>query len=451
MVTGSAAQNPNSIKHVVIVGGGFAGLSCARKLGSKPNVRVTLLDKNNYQQFQPLLYQVATAILASGNIAFNLRGILHNHANVDVKMTEVTSIDPHTHMVETSHGQRYQGDYLVLAAGAQANFFGTPGAAEHSYPLYSLHDAQQLRSRILAMLESADRDPSLIDRGALNFVIVGGGATGAEMAGAFGDMLLTALKLEPGKRAYKNLGEGVGVGHIFLVDGGNAVLKAFSPKNQAYAGKMLEKRRVQLHLGTRVKEVGDGYVVLSDGAKILTHTVIWAGGLKAAELSGKVGIGTGQGGRIDVAPDLSVPGLTGVYALGDFANILGKDGQALPQLASVAQQSGKWCGKNILLDVAGKPREAFRYLDKGIMAMIGRSAAVAEVGEGKIIFQGIFGFVAWLGVHAVLLTSFQAKVEAFVSWGWTFIGGARGDALLDRPEELRVDWAADKVQGLGGE
>ncbi len=442
MVTGSAAQSPDGVKHVVIVGGGFAGLGCARKLGSKPNVRVTLLDKNNYQQFQPLLYQVATAILASGNIAFNLRGILHNHANVNVKMTEVTSIDPQTHTVETAQGQQYQGDYLVLAAGAQANFFGTPGAAEHSYPLYSLADAQRLRSRILAMLESADRDPSLIARGALNFVIVGGGPTGAEMAGAFGDMLLTALKLEPGKRGYKNLG--TAGGQIVLVDGGNAVLKAFSPKNQAYAAKMLEKRKVQLHLGTRVKEVGDGYVVLSDGAKILTHTVIWAGGLKAADLSGKVGFATGHGGRIDVAPDLSVPGLTGVYALGDFANILGKDGQALPQLASVAQQSGHWCAKNILLDIAGKPRQAFRYLDKGIMAMIGRNAAVAQVGESRIDLQGMIGFLAWLAVHALLLTSFEAKVEAFVAWAWTFIGGARGDALLDRPEELHIDWAADK-------
>src|SRR5271170_3831419 len=205
MVTGSAAQNPDGVKHVVIVGGGFAGLSCARKLGSKPNVRVTLLDKNNYQQFQPLLYQVATAILAAGNIAFNLRGILHNHANVDVKMTEVTSIDPQTHMVETTHGQRYRGDFLVLAAGSQANFFGTPGADQHTYPLYSLHDAERLRSRILAMLESADRDPSLVAKGALNFVVVGAGATGTEMAGAFGDMLQSSLKRKSSAQVYKNL------------------------------------------------------------------------------------------------------------------------------------------------------------------------------------------------------------------------------------------------------
>ncbi|AXC14800.1 NADH dehydrogenase [Acidisarcina polymorpha] len=444
-----SGQNAGSGKHVVIVGGGFAGLNCARHLGSKPGVRVTLLDKNNYQQFQPLLYQVATAILASGNIAFNLRGVLHNYPNVEVRMTEVTSIDPHTRTVETAEGQHYQGDCLVLAAGAQANFFGTPGAEEHSYPLYSLRDAQQLRSRILAMLESADRDPALIDKGALNFVIVGGGATGTEMAGAFGDMLLTALKLDPGRRSYKNLGGDGRIAKIFLVDGGDAVLKAFSPKNQAYAGRMLEKRRVQLHLKTRVKEVGDGYVVLSDGTKILTHTVIWAGGLKAVDLSGKLGIMPGKGGRLDVAPDLTVPGLDGVYALGDFANILGKDGKPLPQLASVAQQSGNWCAKNILHDVAGRPREAFRYLDKGIMAMIGQNSAVAEVGGGKIAFRGLIGFMAWLAVHAVLLTSFQARIEAFVAWAWTFIGGARGDALIDRPEELKIDWTAGKARGSG--
>ena len=201
MATAPFAQNPNSVKHVVIVGGGFAGLGCARKLGSKPGVRVTLLDKNNYQQFQPLLYQVATSIIPSGDIAFNLRGVLRSHANVEVKMTEVTSIDPQTHVVETAEGQRYQGDYLVLAAGSKANFFGTPGAEKYGYPLYSLDDAERLRSRILAMLESADRDPSLIAKGALNFVIVGGGPTGAEMAGAFGDMLNQALRESPGSEA----------------------------------------------------------------------------------------------------------------------------------------------------------------------------------------------------------------------------------------------------------
>src|SRR5580698_2950758 len=184
------------MNHVVIVGGGFAGLNCARKLAAHPDIRITLLDKNNFQQFQPLLYQVATAVLAPSNAAFSLRSVLRRHSNVDVKLGEAVSVDLKTRAIETAEGQKYQGDYLVLAAGSQPNFFGTPGADKHTYPLYSLHDAELLRSRIVAVLESADRDPSLIAKGALNFVIVGGGPTGAEMAGTLGDMVQNPLKQE---------------------------------------------------------------------------------------------------------------------------------------------------------------------------------------------------------------------------------------------------------------
>jgi len=355
-VTESTEQKPNRVKHVVIVGGGFAGLNCAKKLAANPNVRITLLDKNNYQQFQPLLYQVATAILAPSNIAFNLRRTLTDHANVDVKMTEVVSVDLNTCMVQAAQGQQYQGDFLVLAAGSQANFFGTPGADENSYPLYSLHDAERLRSRILAMLESADRDPSLIAKGALNFVIVGAGPTGTEMAGAFGDMLQESLKKETSRKGYRDLA--ADHAQILLVDAGHAVLSAFSPSSQTYAAKVLAERGVQIRLGTTVKEVGGGHVVLSDGTRIPTHTVIWAGGLKAASLSNHLGIKTGRGGRIDVQADLTVPGLTGIYALGDFANITGKDGKPLPQLASVAEQSGKPLAQTAPCDCLGRPGTA---------------------------------------------------------------------------------------------
>jgi len=438
----SAEQKPNQVKHVVIVGGGFAGLSCARKLAANPNIRITLLDKNNYQQFQPLLYQVATGILAPGNIAFNLRAALIGHSNVDVRMTEVVSVDLNARMVQTAQGQQYQGDFLVLAAGSQANFFGAPGADENSYPLYSLHDAERLCSRILAMLESVDRDPSLMAKGALNFVIVGAGPTGTEMAGAFGDMLQASLKRETSKKPYRNLA--ADQGQILVVDAGHAVLSAFSPPAQAYAAKALAERGVQVRLGTSVKEVGGGHVVLSDGAKIPAQTVIWAGGLKAASLSNNLGINTGHGGRIDVQADLTVPGLTGVYALGDFANIAGKDGKPLPQLASVAEQSGKCCAKNILSDIAGKPRDSFHYFDKGIMAMIGRNSGVAEVGEHRHELQGAIAFAAWLGVHAALLTSTRARIEAFLEWAWDYFGMARGNAILDHREELRINWNDDR-------
>ena len=437
-MTRSTEQQPTNTKHVVIVGGGFAGMHCARKLAANPNVRVTLLDKNNYQQFQPLLYQVATALLSPSNIAFSLRGIFKIHPNVDVKMTEVVSVDPKTHTVQTAQGEQYQGDFLVLAAGSQANFFGTPGADKNSYPLYSLRDAERLRSRILAVLECADRDPALLAKGALNFVIVGAGPTGTETAGAFGDMLHQAIKKRAGERVYKDLH--LDRAQVLLVDAGHAVLSAFSPSAQAYAAKMLDKRRVQLRMGTKVHEVGDGHVVLSDGTRIPTHTVIWAGGLKAAPLSNNSGIKTGHGGRIDVQADLSVPGLTGVYALGDFANIPGEDGKPLPQLASVAEQSGKWCAKNILSDIAGKPREAFRYFDKGIMAMIGQDSAVAEVGEHRHELHGTVAFAAWLGVHAALLSSTRARMEAFVEWAWDYLGRSRGDAILDQTEQMQINW-----------
>jgi NADH dehydrogenase len=231
---------------------------------------------------------------------------------------------------------------------------------------------------------------------------------------------------------------------ILLVDAGHAVLSTFSLSAQAYAAKMLEERGVQLRLGAKVKEVGAGHVVLSDGTRILTHTVIWAGGLKAATLSSNLGIKTGHGGRIDAQADLTVAGFPGIYVLGDFANITGKDGKPLPQLASVAEQCGKCCAKNILLDIAGEPRDSFQYFDKGIMAMIGRNSAVAEVGEHRHELHGAIAFAAWLGVHAVLLSSTRAKIEAFVEWAWDYFGAARGDAVLDRTEELRISWGDDE-------
>jgi NADH dehydrogenase len=430
-------QEPNRKKRAVIVGGGFAGLSCARQLASNPDVEITLIDKNNYQQFQPLLYQVATAMLAPSNAAFSLRSVLKPHANVDVKMAEVVSADLNARTVKTADGETYQGDFLVLAAGSQVNFFGTPGADKHTYPLYSVHDAELLRSHILALLESVDRDPSLIAQGALNFVVVGAGPTGVETSGALADLARRALK-----NMYRNLD--FTMVQVLLVDMCHNVLNGFSQKSQTYAGKTLEEHGVDVRLGNAIKDVHPGRVVLSDGTTISTRTVIWAGGLKASPLSNALGITPGHGGRIDVQPDFSVKGFPGVYALGDFANIAGADGKPLPQLASVAQQAGKYCGKEIASLIAGDAGKPFRYFDKGIMAMIGRSAAVAEVGEHHHEITGPIAFSAWLGVHAVLLTTARAKLEAFIEWAWDYFGGAHGDPVLDRPDQLNINWSDDE-------
>lgn len=432
-------QESKPQRHVVIVGGGFAGLNCARKLASHSGVRITLIDKNNYQQFQPLLYQVATAILSPSNAAFALRNVLQSDSNVDVKLGEVTSVDLTTRTAVTADGQSYQGDFLVLAAGAQANFFGTPGADEHAYPLYSLQDGERLRSRLLAVLESVDRDPSLVENGALNFVVVGAGPTGVETAGALGDMTQRTLH-----GVYKNLDPAKA--QVYLVDMVDRVLNAFSQKSQEYAARILEERGVQLRLGSAVKEVTASDVLLADGTRIATRTVIWAGGLKAASLSGHTGLKLGRGGRIDVESDFSVKGFPGVYALGDFANISGSNGKALPQLASVAQQAGRYCAKNIAAVMAGESGKPFEYFDKGIMAMIGRNAAVAEVGSHRHELTGPLAFAAWLGVHAVLLTTARAKVDAFLEWAWDYFGNAHVDPVLDRPNEMNIDWNADEKQ-----
>lgn len=424
-------------KHVIIVGGGFAGLGCARKLASRPEVRVTLIDKNNYHQFQPLLYQVATSLLAPDDIAVSLRKIFRKYPNVDVKLAEVESADPTTKTVTTKSGEVYQGDYLVLAAGSQPNFFRTPGAAEHSFPLYSLDDAERLRSRILQVFEDADRDPQLVEKGALNFVIVGGGPTGTEMAGALAEMINSTMTQE-----YRDLA--VTAARVYLIDHGHAVLGPFSERAHEYAARVLKRDGVQIRLGTAVKEVAPGHVVLSDGTRIDTHVVVWGGGLMAAPLAAKTGLPQGRGGRVDVRPDLTVEGFPGVYVLGDFANIPSPGGGTLPQLGSVALQTGYWTGQHILYDVKNIAHYPFHYHDKGFMAMIGRNAAIAEIGEHRHELHGPVAFAAWLGVHAYLMSGVRNRIEAFIEWAWDYFSASRGPQALDRSDAARIDWGEDE-------
>ena len=257
------------------------------------------------------------------------------------------------------------GDAIVLAAGSQPNFFRTPGAAEHAFPLYSLDDATRLRSRIIGVFEEAARDPGLIDRGALNFVVVGGGPTGVELAGALADLVHDTMSAE-----YHELA--VSATQIHLVDLGATLLGPFSDRAHDYAAKVLGRKGVRLHLGTAVTEVGPGHVVLGDGSRLPTRCVVWGGGIMAPPLAAASGLPRGRGGRIEVQADLTVADLPGVYAVGDVANIPGPDGHAHPQLGSVALQSGAAAAANVLADAAGRPRAPFHYHDKGIMAMIGK-------------------------------------------------------------------------------
>ncbi|HEX4672316.1 MAG TPA: NAD(P)/FAD-dependent oxidoreductase [Solirubrobacteraceae bacterium] len=425
-------------RHVVIIGGGFAGLGCAQQLAKHDDVHVTLIDRNNYHQFQPLLYQVATSQLAPSDIAHSLRSVFADQKNVDVKLAEISALDPATRTVTSTDGERWEADVLVLAAGSQPNFFGTPGASESSFPLYSLDDATRLRSRILGIFEQVDRDPKLVERGALNFVIVGGGPTGVEVAGAIADMLSVTVPA-----VYQDLD--AGSAQIHLLDYGDALLKPFSDKAHGYVAKVLEEKGVKAHLGTGVKEVGTGHALLSDGNTIATRCVIWGGGIMAAAVAADGGLAQGRGGRVDVESDLTIADHPGVYVIGDIANIPEAGAGTLPQLGSVALQSGQWAADNILADFEGKPRKPFNYHDKGIMAMIGRGAAIAEVGKRHHEIHGQLAHLAWLGVHASLMTGTKSKIEAFVDWAWDGFSKTGGPHVLDRGDAAEIDWELDVV------
>jgi NADH dehydrogenase len=326
---------------VIVVGGGFAGMTAAEQLGRK-GIRVLLIDANNYHQFQPLLYQVAASQIGVSAVARPLRSVFRSTESVRVLTAEVTAIDSATRTVTTVDGSRYQAKILVVAAGAVPNFFDTPGAEEHAYPLYSVADATRLSTALTTALDQADRAKA----GSAEVVVVGGGPTGVETAGALAENIkyLVPKYFSPGLAARCR---------IHLVDMLPNVLMPFSAKSQAYTRDRLIKLGVQLHMGQGVTEVRADGVTLADGTIIPAQIVVWAGGLKAGKIIAESGLPQGKGGRIDVLPDLTAPGTEGIYVLGDSANITDATGAKLPQLGSVAEQSGKWAARNIQADLTG--------------------------------------------------------------------------------------------------
>ena len=421
----------------IIVGGGMAGVACASELADH-DVDVTLFDRHNYTQFQPLLYQVASSQLPAEDVARPLATAFKGQERVVTVTAEVTGIDLATRTVTTTDGGTtadYTADYLVVAAGSQANFFGVPGAAEHSFPLYTVPDARRLRShlrdRLLALCApggAAGGPPA-----PYTVIVCGGGPTGVETAGALAE-LFSALADQGRLRAPAT---------VRLVDHGHALLKPFTDKSHAYALEKLTEKGVEVTFGVAVSGVQAGTATLSDGTTVDTDTVIWGGGISGPPILSTAGVPLGHGGRLDVAADLSVPGCPGVYAIGDAANIPDADGHALPQLGSVAQQSGKWAGKNIVADRAGADVTPFHYHDKGIMAMIGRNAAVSEIGKHRHHVEGPLAYVAWLGLHAVLLSGMHSQVDAFLNWADDYFHHDRSADLELEDSVGRIAWADD--------
>ena len=420
----------SSTRHVAIVGAGFGGLGVAEQLGHVP-VEVTLIDRHNYHTFQPLLYQVATSLLNAEDVGAPVRGMFRHQDNVTFRMATVTGVDAAGQKIQLEDGKQIPYDYLVLAGGATVNYFNTPGAAEHAFPLYTLANAVKLRNRILERFEAADRNPALIEDGALNFVIVGAGPTGVETAGALSDLFYNLLP-----RDYHDLA--TEKARVILVEMGKEVLAPFKDNLRTYAKQELEQRRVEVRLEQAVAEVGGTFVRLKSGEEIKAHTLIWAAGVRANPLADMLGSPQGRGGRIKLNPDLSVPDHPEIFVVGDMGEVA-SDGNVLPQLGSVAMQSGEHVGRQIARRLHGDPGQPFKYWDKGFMATIGRGAAVVEF-PNKRTLDGPLAYFAWLGVHLALLSGIRNRIETLWNWGWSALTHDRAARIIieSKDDELKT-------------
>ena len=414
--------------HVVIVGAGFGGLGVAEQLAHVP-VEVTLIDQHDYHTFQPLLYQVATSLLNAEDVGAPIRGLFRHQDNVTFHMATVTQVDTPGHKIELSDGKYVSYDYLVLAGGATVNYFNTPGAAEHAFPLYTLMNAVKLRSRILERFEAADRDPTLIEEGALNFVIVGAGPTGVETAGALSDLFYNLLPRDYHQLATEKA-------RVIIVEMGKEVLAPFKDNLRSYAKEELQRRRVEVRLEEAVAEVGSTFVRLKSGEEIQAHTLIWAAGVRANPLADLLGLPQGRSGRVKLNPDLSVPDHPEIFVVGDMGEVA-SDGEVLPQLGSVAMQSGEHVGRQIARRVAGEPGQPFKYWDKGFMATIGRGAAVVEL-PNKLTLHGPLAYFAWLGVHLALLSGMRNRIETLWNWGWSALTHDRAARIIIESKDDEV-------------
>jgi NADH dehydrogenase len=410
----------SSRHRVVIVGGGFGGLACARALdGSAADV--LLLDRHNYHLFTPLLYQVATALLDPSDIAYPLRRAFRRSRNVRFRQELVSDVDFERRIVRTADGDEVGYDSLVLATGSANNYFGNAPLAEHTIGMKTLPEAMRLRNHVLSCLERAAQTPSREDRGAwLTFVVVGGGPTGVEYAGALAELLQIVLGAD-----YPELDGSEA--KIILVEGLERLLAAFHPKLGRYAASTLSERGIEVRTGTLVEKADEASVVLSSGDAIESRTVVWSAGVRSMDPLDREAPRS-RTKRLDADPQLRLRDHDDVYVIGDAASVQAGEGE-LPMLSPPAMQEGRYVAKAIRARMAGRKGSPhpFRYVDKGTMATIGRHAAVADVHGIRV--RGFIGWLAWLFVHVYYLIGFRNRLVVLASWGWNYL-------LRDRPIRL---------------
>ncbi|MER3443289.1 MAG: NAD(P)/FAD-dependent oxidoreductase [Meiothermus sp.] len=395
-------------KHVVVLGAGFAGLNAVRVLSREPSLRVTLVDRNNYHLFQPLLYQVASAGLEAPQIAFPVRAFLRRHKNARFLLGSAEGIDAEAKVLMVE-GKPVPYDYLVVGSGTRTNDFGLPGVAKYGYAMKTLDDAMRIRDRIISAGEEASRTADPQRRKALmTIVIVGGGPTGVELAGALGEVRRHVIP-----RDYP--GVDLSEVRIILIEGSDRLLDAFAPSLARYAQRFLERLGVEVWFGERVVEIRPDGVKLLSGKFIPTFTAIWSAGVTG---QGIPGLPTTRGNRVATAPELYVPEHPEIYVAGDMNSLEYKDGRPYPQVAPVAMQQGRLAAQNILRHLHGKEQKAFRYFDKGNMATLGRNAAVAEVKGLRL--TGFPAWAAWLGVHLYYLAGFRNRLMVLGNWAYSY-------------------------------
>jgi NADH dehydrogenase len=400
---------------VVIIGAGFGGLNAAKSL-KNVNVDITIVDRRNFHLFQPLLYQVASAALNPSDIAYPIRSVFRRQPNVQrIVMGEVVGLDLERRRVKLKEGADVAFDYLVVASGATHSYFGNDQWSEFAPGLKTIEDALYIRRQILSAFEEAERHP---DRAAelLTFVVVGAGPTGVEMAGAMAEIAVHAMANE-----FKHIDPTSS--RVILVEGAPHVLPVYPEPLSRKAKRQLETLGVEVMTGSLVESIDGSGVLLGDGTRIASETVLWAAGVKASQLGELLGAPLDRAGRVEVEPDLSIPGSKNVFVIGDLATVPG-----VPGVAPAAMQMGRYVARLIRSDLTGKERKPFAYRNKGSLATIGRARGVADF--GTIRFSGFLAWVAWLAVHIFYLIGFRNRVLVLISWAWSYVSFRRGARII---------------------
>jgi len=432
-------QEAGSAPRVIVVGAGFGGMAAVEEL-DRAGAQVLLIDRNVYSTFQPLLYQVATGGLDPGDVSYPARAFTRRRG-ARFRLGEVTGVDPARRQVTLADGGRFDYDYLILATGMSAAYYGVTGAAEHSLGLYTRRDAVDLRDHLMARLERLDiAGPGK----SVNFTVVGGGATGVELAGALAELRGTALDAAFPEVDLASV-------HIRLVEQADSLLLPFDPGLREYARHQLEARGVEVRLNTAIQEVRSDRVILAGGEDLPSDVTVWAAGVSAPAEVADWQLPQGGGGRILTGPDLRVLGQDRIFALGDVALI---EDQPLPQLAQPALQTGRHAARQIRRLAAGEPVLAFEYHDKGIMATIGRRSAVVELSR-RVKIRGTLAWLAWLGLHLVTLLGHRNRLSALLNLSWRYLTWGHGGGIIvgDDPAPFLVDGplpvGSDRGHGSG--